>query len=71
MSEDECNNRNQHILKLNGLPLYCFSRDLAELGAKLKAKCVYVSHMNGTCFPSTTAYLYFENEDDKSDAILL
>ena len=69
LSKDESDLRNKYILKVSGLPLYCYSHDLWGLVEKLNATCVHVPRMNNSTLPGTTAYLYFDNADDWDKAL--
>src|SRR4026208_1944877 len=70
LNETDHKERNSCVIKMSGLPLYCFARDLSPIATKLNAKMVHVPRLpNG--LPGSTAYLYFDNEKDKNQALAL
>jgi len=69
LSKEELDLRNKYILKVSGLPLYCYSRHLWGLVEKLNTTCVHVSRMDNSTLPGTTAYLHFDNAADWNKAL--
>src|ERR1043165_7763532 len=64
------NERNACVIKMSGLPLYCFTRNLSPVASKLNAKMVHVPRLpNG--LPGSTAYFYFNSKKDKNQALAL
>ena len=62
--------RNACVIKMSGLPLYCFAWDLSSIASKLNAKMVHILHLpNG--LPGSTADLYFNSEKDMNQALAL
>src|SRR3990170_3095326 len=68
LTEKEVTLRSSHCIKLTGLTLHTYSKDLQELTIQLEAKLCIVPH-SGDDRPANHAFLYFESQD-KLDAAL-
>src|ERR1043165_9255011 len=62
--------RNSCVIKLSGLPLYCFARDLSPIATRLNAKMVHVPRLSNG-LPGSTALFYFSCQKDMDHALTL
>src|ERR1044072_1584314 len=62
--------RNSCVIKMSGLPLYCFARDLSSIATKLNAKMVHVPRLSNS-LPGSTALFYFSSQKDMDHALTL
>ena len=62
--------RNSCVIKMSGLPLYCFAQDLSPIATKLNAKMVHVPRLF-TGLPGSTALFYFNSKKDIDQALML
>src|SRR5688572_17877153 len=70
LSEQAIKDHTQFVIKLTGLPLFCYAKDLEEIGRKLNAKSIHVLRERGDVRPGTIAYLYFESDDELANATM-
>ena len=68
LSDADVKLRSAHCIKLTGLPLYTYSKDLQEIATQINAKLCIVPH-SGDERPATHAFLYFETEDQLNNAL--
>src|ERR1043165_7024191 len=67
LGRQECNSC---VIKMSGLPLYCFAQDLSSIATTLNAKMVHVPHLSNG-LPGSTALFYFNSKKDMDHALAL
>jgi len=68
LTEKELSDRSAYCLKLTGLPLYTYAKDLEPLLGKYKGKTCSIPRRNMDNLPYQHAYINFESEDDLIEA---